>query len=224
MKRLLIFFFAAAILAFVATPVLAIPTIDNFGVILYDNQVVGGSGTGYDSGSWYYYDNTGWWNQWFYDAPPDPTRYKEIYYDIFITMGVLDSGADQELKIALNWSTLNYLESGSDGPPPLPPLSPDNENLYIQREIIYEAIEPGLLIVPLAIPIPPTETIHVTGTFTIPDYNPEWVSIDIYAPGYYLDVSGTIIHECIPAPGAALLVSIGIGLIGWLRRCRTILR
>jgi hypothetical protein len=209
MKKLLLFSIAI-LFAFVAAPVLAVPTTDSFTLILVDNSVGIGDGTGYNSGSWYYYSNTGWWNQWFYDAPLDPTRYKEIYYDIIIGIGDPLPGTLPELKIALNWSTLDYPESGPDGPPPLPPLPLELEELWIHREVIFEAT--GI----------PVTGIPITGTFIIPDYNPEWVSIDIYAPGYYLDISGTIIHECIPAPGAVLLGSIGVGLVNWLRRRRTL--
>ncbi len=37
-----------------------------------------GSGSGYEDGTWYYYTVTDWWNQWFYDHPPQPDRWKEI--------------------------------------------------------------------------------------------------------------------------------------------------
>lgn len=214
MKKLLLFSIAV-LLASVAAPVLAVPTTDSFSLILLDNDIGIGDGTGYNGGSWYYYDNTGWWNQWFYDDPPDPTRYKEIYYDIIIGLGDPLPGTLPELKIALNWSTLDYPESGPDGPPPLPELFDPTGGGLIEEECIYREV------IFEATGIPVTGT-RITGTYIIPDYNPEWVSIDIYAPGYYLDISGTIIHECIPAPGAILLGSIGVSLVNWLRRRRTL--
>jgi hypothetical protein len=104
MRRLLLFS-VAAVLAFVVTPVLAAPTVDSFSISLYvNNTFVNGGGSGYNDGTgvqgtpWYYYENTDWYNQWFYDDPPDPTRWKEITYDIEIL--AIDDRAD--VTIALN--------------------------------------------------------------------------------------------------------------------------
>jgi hypothetical protein len=134
----------------------------------------------YDDGTslngWYFYQNTGWWNIWFYDHPFDPERCKEIS----IRFIWWPTDVNYWIEVALNWAT-DWWPPG--GPPPVPPLDPGEEELYIHREFI-----------PVG---PPGEP--VVFDFTVPDYNPEWVSVDVMGVNVIIpEGEGLITHECLP--------------------------
>jgi hypothetical protein len=127
--------------------------------------------TNYYGDGWYFYEMDWWWNIWFYDNPFTYQNFKEIVLDFNIDP--VGPGAYAEL--AINWSTDIWSLEGVPGRPPLP--DDGNELLYIGRQIF--PVVPG-----------PNQI-----TFIIPDYNPEWISIDFRAADVV--INGWIYHECV---------------------------
>jgi len=219
MRTYLTVLIVGAMLASLAFPAAAEVRHGDFWIELNpDNSFKDGGGSGYDGGQWYEYDNNtpSWWNQWYYNDPPDPDRWKEITYNILIDFPTDPPGGGGEtlvqdeyyVEIALNWSTLAFPESGPLGPPPIPPLTPAEEALYLDRFVIFANW--------VMAPTP------VIGNYEIPDFNPEWVSIDVrvdpvlWTNPDYVIVSGDIWHECVPEP--ATIGLLGAGVLALLRR------
>ena len=203
MKKLL--FLVSLCALFVGAPAVAEPIteafyaeVDSFGAVGY------GTGDGYNGGTWYYYVTTqdDWWSQWFYDHPPAPDRWKEI--DVNGYLSALDPFAgDGYAEVAINYTTEGYSNPSS---PPLP-----GDDQYIVRETIWSG--PLYWIVDDMNPDNPYPGVEeFWGGTVIPDYNPEWVSIDIR--GQNFEISGLITHECIPEPATlSLLVLGGLGVL-----------
>ena len=115
----------AVVLALVAAPAMAQPVQDDYYIsVNWDEQIVAGGGSGYNGGEWYWYENTTWWNQWFYNDPYDPDRWKVI--DLGFDIRVLDPTQDSYFEIVVNWSTGWWSDLGNDYPP-TPPLTPAEE-------------------------------------------------------------------------------------------------
>ena len=170
------------------------PTIDVFDALVEDGLVTGG-GTGYEGGTWYYYDLYGWYNQWFYDHPYSSSHLKNIDLHLDVVNG--DPSASPKLEVVINWAIPGLWPPG-EPTPPLPGMyPPEDEDFVIARELVY--VNQGW-----------NEVIDIP--FTIANYNPEWISIDIRdlnADGL-LSVTGQICHSCVPKP-YSLTVNSGDG-------------
>jgi hypothetical protein len=129
---------------------------------------------------WYYYENFNWWNVWFYDHPL-VTGKKQVH----VEFDAFGPGVYTAL-FAVNWSTDQW-EPG--GPPPLPPLSPTEEEMFIGREE-FQIVEGHNII-----------------DFTIPHYNPEWISVDFMVLDYMDVPLGWIEHQCIPSLDLAFVIT-----------------
>jgi hypothetical protein len=154
-------------------------TQDEFWVLVDPFGEASGGGTGYNGGQWYYYENTDWWNEWFYDHPFDPDRKKVI--DVSFTIVPFDPCIPSWATVAYNWSTPDWPDPCR---PPLPPLDPCDEDVFIGRSILFEddlAIWPQF----------------VQHHFEIEDYNPAWISIDVNGFNYEI-IDGWIEHACLP--------------------------
>ncbi|MCK4460883.1 MAG: hypothetical protein KAW46_03715, partial [candidate division Zixibacteria bacterium] len=140
-------------------------------------QFIGGGGTGFFGTGWYYYPDEEWWNIWFYDHPYDPERYKEA----FIEFDVFPRGPGSSyIELAINWSTDQW---SLDQPPgdSMPPLPGVNEDLYIGRELLFVMQDADG---------------HYMFPWIWPEYNPEWVSIDVRGFNFIIP-GGVIMHACV---------------------------
>ena len=145
---------------------------------------IAGDGTGFDRGSWYYYPNTDWWNQWFYNSDYDPAHRKVVEVDL--TFRVLDptSAVASTVEVALNWTTGAW---PSDMDVPVPPLPQDIKSVSHEGQVIVRQV-----VVPLK---QITKSFFISVPPEIEDFCPEWISIDVR--GRNVNVEGLIRHECL---------------------------
>jgi len=176
----------------------AVAVVDTFEVEVDPNgDVVSSSGSGYNGGEWYYYENTNWWNVWFDNAPFDPDRWKEI--DVSFSIVRVDPGLDAWAEVTYNWSTPEW-SMVLTNEPPLPPMASGDEDMFIVRAdpFIFEGE-----------PLDWTYGSNfVEDSVIIPDYNPQWVSIDIRGYNFEI-VDGVIDHRCVPEPATLSLLALG---------------
>jgi hypothetical protein len=181
--RKLSFIICFLIAIFVVADLQAEPIEDTFFISVdTSGEVVGGGGSGFNGGMWYLYPS-GWINEWFYDHPFDPERGKIIHIEFDVV--ALDPGVNSLLYFAVNWSTPEWSGLGyGETTPPTPDLVGPDESLYIMRETL-------LNICPV-----PGEITHYVFDFTVWDYNPEWVSIDVDGENFEI-LNGFISHDCV---------------------------
>ncbi len=156
---------------------------DQFAVDLdRDGLVIAGQGTGYQRGAWYYYPNTDWWTQWFYNGRHDPWGAKTG--SVELSLSVLDPRFSTRgyVEVALNWTTANW---ASD--PEAPPLPRDIRGLDHERQLI----ERRTLVSRMEI----RDSVSLSIDFDISEYCPSWISIDVR--GDNVRVEGRISHECV---------------------------
>ena len=138
---------------------------------------VAGAGEEAFGDGWYYYPFEEWWNIWFYDHPLDYERYKDgfIEFDVF----PFDPQYPGYFEIAVNWATDQWTIDNPGVGPPLPGV---NEALYIGRTTLFASeFYEG----------------HYILDYIIPEYNPEWVSVDVRGFNYIIP-EGIIAHACCP--------------------------
>lgn len=180
-------------------------------IVLDENgNYVTGQGDGYGGGTWYYYPATGWWRQWFYNDPYSPDREGYLYYRVFITAN--DYTRSVSFDVHFNWTTPEWSKLGRSRPP-LPgdcPTSSD-EAKYMANEELQ-----SLDSVFLGSPSSPG-SVEPQKSWTVRDYNPEWVSIDI--SGRNLDIHRGAMHECRAKEGACYNRATGDCSIGYEGDC-----
>jgi hypothetical protein len=186
------------------------PKIDHFWIAIETtiNSSLSG-GTPVDdpgeTGQWALYTQPGrvgvpWYNIWFYNAPLTMTHMKKIRMGFWV-MPLVPQNPGQ-LYYVVNWSTPAW-DPVVPGYP-----TPDDEEFILRSE------SNGPIPIPPMIPPP---GIWQEMYFEIPDYNPEWVSVDIFGLNILISMDiqappatsplfslwdggpgGTIVHECLP--------------------------
>jgi len=188
------------------------PKIDHFWIGIDENSglLTEFSGGSYDDegedGTWRLYDSApgdqDWYNIWFYNDTVDTTRVKIIRMGFWIQRSNQDLSA--ELFYVVNWSTPDW--QGTAFP------MPENEP-FIERSLINGPVN-----------IDPLDPEHPFGQwvelyYLIPDFNPEWVSVDLWGNNITIlndmisppessplrdwwvqnpGPGGIIVHECLP--------------------------
>jgi hypothetical protein len=146
-----------------------------------------GDGYGYGAGTWYYYPETGWYRQWFYNQPFDAAGKGHLQYDVYVR--AVDTTKPTSIEINVNWTTPQWSQLNAKQPP-LPKDAPT------AREELQYVLCRGLYRVDNQYIKPSAPSF----TFTVDSYNPEWVSVDIRGQNAY--VYGGVIRQSSSQQGA----------------------
>jgi hypothetical protein len=152
-----------------------------------DGQYVRGDGDGYNNGTWYYYPQTGWYRQWFYNEPYRADRKGSLRYEVYIK--AVDPTKTTYVEVNFNWAKPEWSELRLNRPPlPDDIRAGEDESEYMTGRVLY-VVDDWFI-----------GTIEPIKTFVIEDYNPDWVSIDIR--GRNACVYRGVLRECIGEEGA----------------------
>lgn len=187
------------------------PKIDYFFMAMDENSIIdpnplvsGGATQVLEPGEtmeWVLYDQVSpsWYNIWFYNDPLDINKMKRIRMGFWIQR--LNPEIPANFDYVVNWSTDGWTVPGTY-PGPMDELYIERSEPHGQTEILETAQWVELY-------------------YTIPDYNPEWVSIDIWGSNIVIlnaeseppmesplhpwwaanrGNGGIIVHECLPKP------------------------
>jgi hypothetical protein len=131
-----------------------------------NGRSLGGDGHGYGSGTWYFYPETRWHRQWFYNQPFDAAGKGNLKYEMNIR--AVDTTKPTTIEINVNWTTPSWSQRNAKQPP-LPQDAPTarEEQQYMLSRGLYHVDSQSIR----------PETLSFT--LTVEQYCPEWVSIDI---------------------------------------------
>ncbi len=162
----------------------ALAVEDQFTVDLGSSgEILRGTGTGFNHGTWYYYPQTGQLVQWFFNGSIDRDGKKVVEVDL--TIRTLDPQQSSHVEATLNWTKTSWPETQSG--PPLPETqSPGPAAQYIEETLLFPRTDVR-------------QSLFLNTPVEIADFCPQWVSIDIR--GQNVSIEGRIRHDCVPKEG-----------------------
>jgi hypothetical protein len=134
-----------------------------------------------DGNGWYYYPDSNVYRMWFYNGPYDPERKAYLNYHVYTK--AVDPKKATYVVARFGWTTAQWsdLKLGyPPGPDDMPTVN--EEGAYMSQARVYsvEGVVTGS-----------AETIR---SYTVEEYNPEWICIEIEARNAYI-YRGAF-HEC----------------------------